>query len=94
MDHVTIDRMHSEINIISLEQCRHVQLLKLMNKISKNDMNLKKKILNTHGNDKVKFKLTTKCSGKYLNSPLHRGSALWDGLKLETQKLSTILEYT
>ena len=41
------------------------------------------------GNDKVKFNLMSKCTGKYLNSPLYRDAALWDelGRNVQDQKI-------
>ena len=37
--------------------------------------------VNTRGNTKKKFKLPSKCTSKYINSPLYRGSVLWDNLE-------------
>ena len=35
-----------------------------------------------------------KCSGKYLGSPLYRGSILWDELEKSTQYLPNVREFT
>ena len=35
----------------------------------------------------------TKCTSKYLNSPLYRGAALWDGLDKNVQDLPTLKEF-
>ena len=43
--------------------------------------------VNTRGNVKTKFKLMTKCSSKYLGSPLYRGATLWDNLDKDIQVL-------
>ena len=47
---------------------------------------MSKSDVNTRGNVKM-FKLMTKCSGKYLGSPLYRGSILWEKLEKATQDL-------
>ena len=41
---------------------------------------IKKHVRVLKANAKIQFKLMIKCSGKYLNSPLYRGSSLWDTL--------------
>ena len=64
------------MKIVSLEQRWQNQLLKLMYRISSNDVYIKESGVNTRGNVKKKFKLMTKCNSKYLNSPLYKGSAL------------------
>ena len=53
----------------------------------------KEKFVNTRGNIKTKFKLMTKCSSKYLNSPLYKGSLLWDSPTVEIQRLPTTLQF-
>ena len=57
-------------------------------------MYIKKNPINTRGNTKTKFKLMTKCTGKYLGSPLYRGSILWDKLEKEVQHLPTIRQFS
>ena len=46
------------------------------------------------GNVKVRFKLMTQCTGKYLKSPIYRGSALWDTLTPEVQRSVTMNVFT
>ena len=94
VDHIAIDRMHYEMGLISLEQRRSIQLLKLMFVRSKKPGNLKIPVRLLRGNSKPKFKLMSKCSGKYINSPLYRGSILWDQLEENIQKSCTIKEFT
>ena len=93
IEHITIDRLHSEMRIVSLEQRRHMQCLNLMYRLSKKEMYIKRTNVNTRGNRKKKFKLMTKCSGKYLGSPLYRGSELWDKLAKSVQDLPTNLKF-
>ena len=94
IDHITIDRMHNEMGLISLEQRRSIQLLKLMYARSKKVECLKMPVRTLRGNCKIKFKLMSKCSGKYMNSPLYRGSILWDQLEESIQKSCTITKFT
>ena len=54
---------------------------------------IKRPVRVLRGNCKVKLKLMTKCTGKYQNSPLYRGSAVWDSLILEVQKSLTVLTF-
>ena len=51
-DHITIDHLHGEMGLISLEQRHNIQLLKLMFVIY-----IKEPVRELRGNDKVKFKL-------------------------------------
>ena len=56
-DHVKIEDLHSRCNIISLEQRRCIQLLQLMNKMSK-DMALRKVFpINTRGSTRIVFNM-------------------------------------
>ena len=50
VDHITIDRLHNEMHLISLEQRRNVQLLKLMFIRSKTPLYIKKAARNLRGN--------------------------------------------
>ena len=86
--------MHNEMKIISLEQRWQCQLLKLMYRLSSNDVYMKKSGVKTRRNVKRKFKLMTKCSSKYLNSPIYKGSILWDNLTVEIQSAPTMLLFT
>ena len=94
IEHITIDRLHFEMRLVSLEQRRQVQCLVLMYRLSKKEMYIKRTNVNTRGNVKIKFKLMTRCSGKYLGSPLYRGSLLWDKLEKEIQNLPSVKQYT
>ena len=50
--------------------------------------------INTRGNIRMKFKLMSKCTSKYLNSPLYRGATLWDRLDKNVQDLPSVKEFT
>ena len=71
-EHVTLERLHAEMNLLSLEQRRHIQLLKLLFirrkepmyvKRGKKKKKKKKPVRNLTGNSRIKFKLMTNCSG-------------------------------
>ena len=66
IEHITIDRLHTEMRIMSIEQRRQFQCLNLMYNLSRNLMYLTECDVNTRGNLKIKFRLMKKCSGKYL----------------------------
>ena len=66
IEHITIDHLHHEMRIISLEQRRQIQCLNLMYRLSRKPSYIKCTNVNTRGNTKIKFKLMTKCTSKYL----------------------------
>ena len=76
--------------VISLEQRRQVQCMKLMYRLSKKTRYIKCTRANTRGTVKTKFKLMSKCTSKYLNSPLYRGANLWDKLDKNVQDIPTL----
>ena len=94
IEHITIERLHHEMKLVSLEQRRHVQCLTLMYRLSKKEVYIKRNNINTRGNVKIKFKLMARCSGKYLGSPLYRGSQLWDNLDKSIQDLPTVKHFS
>ena len=59
-EHITISRLHNEMKIISLEQRRNIQLLKLMYHRSKKDVYMKKHVWLLRANAKIQFKLMSK----------------------------------
>ena len=77
------------MKIVSLEQRRQMQCFNLMYRLSKKEMYIKKPVVHMRGNTKINFKLMTKCSSKYLGSPLFRGATLWDKLDKAVQTLPT-----
>ena len=81
------------MRLVSLEQHRHIQCLVLIYRLSKKEMYIKRSNVNTRRNVKIKFKLMTICSGKYLGSPLYRGSLLWDKLDKGVQDLPNVKQF-
>ena len=57
-------------------------------------MYIKRTNMNTRGNCKIKFRLMSKCTGKYLGSPLYRGSILWDKLDKNVQEMLDVRKFT
>ena len=82
------------MNLISLEQRRNIQLLKSLFVRSKDDKYLKKHVRVLRGNVKLQLKLMSRCSTKYINSPLYRGTVLWDKLLGDEQRSRTIDIFT
>ena len=60
--------------------------MKLLFTRSKDEKNIKKPVRVLRGNSKVKFKVMSRCTGKYLNSPLYRGTVIRDLIPLHVQK--------
>ena len=75
---IRIDRLHSECEILRLEQRRRKQLLRLMYLHSKVEANMKKPERITRAIMKPVFKTASRCTNKYLNSPLYKGTILWN----------------
>ena len=73
LDRIAISRLHSECTILGLEQRSRKQLLRLMYMHSKDEDNIKKSVRITRAVAKLGFKLPTKCTGKYMNSPFYKG---------------------
>ena len=94
LDRITIDRLHSECKILGLEQRRRKQLLRLMYLHSKDDENTKKTVRITRAASKILFKVPTKCTGKYMNSPFYKGKLLWDNLSVEKQCVNNVNQFT
>ena len=67
---------------------------KLDVKLSKKELYIKETDVNTRSNEKIKSKLTSKCSSKYLGSPLYRGSSLWDKLEKNVQELPSTRQFS
>ena len=93
LDRISIDRLHRECTILGLEQRRRKQLLRLMYLHSKVEDNIKKPERVTRAISKIVFKTASKCSGKYLNSPFHKGTILWNNLDTELQRICTVIRF-
>ena len=93
IDHVRIERLHSEAKIQGIEQRGIFQLLKLLFDYSKNVSNLKIPVRPTRAGDKLVFDIPTRCSNVYLRSPLYKGSLIWDTLPEDTQKSASMIQF-
>ena len=85
-----LERMHNEMRLLSLEQRRNIQLLKLLYARSREAAYIKHPACVLRDDVKIRFRLMTKCSGKYLKSPLFRGSVLWDTIATDVQRSVTM----
>ena len=63
-------------------------------RLSRKEPYVQKHDVNTRGNTKIKFRLMTKCSSKYLGSLLYRGTCLWDKLERNVQDLPYIRQFS
>ena len=93
LDRIAITRLHSECTILGLEQRRRKQLLRLMHMHSKDEDNFKKSVRITRAVVKLGFKLPTKCTGKYMNSPFYKGTLLWDRLSPDLQRVNNVDQF-
>ena len=85
IDHEILYRKMHKAGFGNLEQRRCIQLLSLMYKISKNNVNRAIGPRNTRQNVKYVFRKDTKIGTKYLNSPFFKGCKIWDTLSKEIQ---------
>ena len=93
IDHVRIERLHTEAKIQSVEQRCIFQLLKLIFDYSKDPSNIKIPVRPTRAGAKIVFDIPTRCSTTYLRSPLYKGSLIWDILSEATQRLATMNQF-
>ena len=93
VDHVRIEYLHTEAKIQSIEQRGIFQLLKLIFDYSKNPSNLKIPVRQTRAGTKIVFDIPTRCSNTFLQSPLYKGSQIWDTLSENTQKVTTVTQF-
>ena len=94
IDHVTIERLHEEANLQSLEQRRLFQALKLIYGCSKKVDYLKITANRTRAESKIVFDVPDKCTNKYLNSPFYKGVHIWNSLLEPIQRSDTIDVFT
>ena len=92
-DRIKIEDLHVKCNIISLEQCRRIQLLMIMYKKSK-DLDLHKKFArNTRVSDRIVFKTDQFEGTLYKRSPYFIGSKMWDSLSKADIDLPDIFSF-
>ena len=90
VDHVTIERLHEEANLQSLEQRRKFQLLKLLYDYSKDVRYLKVTRDRTRAEAKIVFDIPDRCTTRFLNSPFYRGTQIWNALPENVQRAANI----
>ena len=94
LDRIQIDRLHHECTIIGLEQRQCRQLLRLMYLHSKVEDNITMPKRVTRAFSNIVFKTSTRCTGKYLNSPFYKGTTLvWNNLDLELQRICNVKHF-
>ena len=84
LDRITKDRLHSECKILGLEQRRR----------KRDDENTKKTVRRTRAASKILFKVPTKGTGKYMNSPFYKGKFLWGNLSVEKQCVNNVDQFS
>ena len=92
-DHVSIEQLHREAKLQSVEQRCLFHLLKILYSYSKSVDHVKPARRLTRAGNKIVFKLPTRCSERYLNSPLYVGAKIWDNLHEDTQRLASIDQF-
>ena len=88
-DHITIEQLHTEAKLQSLEQRRIMQLLSLMCDCSRNKEYIRTPRDRTRANRKVVFDVPAKCSTKFLNSSFYKGIHYWNLLENNVQRAAT-----
>ena len=58
------------------------------------EKNGKRSICVTRADNEIVFKTATKCTGKYQNSPFHKGTQMWNVLNEDVQKSCNVLRFT
>ena len=92
-DHVSIEQLHREAKLQSVEQHCLFHLLKILYNYSKSVDHVKPDRRLIRAGNKIVFKLPTRCSERYLNSPLYVGAKIWDNLHEDTQRLASIDQF-
>ena len=92
-DHVRIERLHLEARMQGIEQRCIFQLLKLLFVYSKDISNLKIPARPTRAGAKIVLDIPAGCSNTYLQSPLYKGSLIWDTLPENTQRAATVNQF-
>ena len=90
-DKISVRKMHTEANLLSLDQRREIQLLSLM--YNHSTCNNVRKVVNCDVQREVLFILDTERYNtvKYKHSPFHKGAKLWDVLPVDTINSDTYI---
>ena len=89
-DRVSIEELHANCKIVSLEQRRRKQLLGLMFLLSKDETFLH---VTDRNANRITFKLPAKINPVYEHSPYYIGTKLWNELAQVTQESTSIVEF-
>ena len=92
-DKVSIEELHGKCKIISLEQLRRNQLLRLMYLLSKDKDFLHVPGRLTRNANRIMFKVQTKINPVYERSPYYIGTQLWNELPRSMQESACIFEF-
>ena len=92
-DRISIAKLHAKCKIVSLEQRRRKQLLRLMFLLSKDKKFIKVPGRLTRAANKIVFKVPTKILPVYERSPYYIGTLLWNELSQATQESNYIVEF-
>ena len=76
-DKLSILNMHIKANLLSLEQRRTMQLLRLMYMHKSNPVNLLHLVRNTRAANRDQFYVEQYSNCKYKNSPFYKGVEIW-----------------
>ena len=87
---VSVELLHKNAKLVSLEQRRCKQLLSLLYKMSKDQVNIVVPARNTRRQDRIVFRIDNKIGTKYACSPYYKGTKIWDTLPKEIQDADSI----
>ena len=92
-DKISIEKLHEKYKIISLEQRRRKQLLRLMYSLSKDEKYLHVLGQLTRNANRISFKVPTRITHVYEHSPYYIGTVLWNSLPQAVQESNSIFEF-
>ena len=92
-DKVSIETLHAKCKLISLEQRRSKQLLRLIYLLSKGEKFLHMPGRLTRNANKIIFKVPTRITPLYGCSPYYMGTMLWNALPQATQESNSKFEF-
>ena len=90
---ISIECLHKECKIISIEHRIQKQLLWLMFLLSKSEKYLRTNRRNTQSANKLNFKGPNKITHVYEHSPYYVGTKVWDALPETIQKLDNVYSF-
>ena len=93
LDKVSISVLHNSIKLLSLEQRKQIQVLKLMYSHARKGKSRAITNVNTRSQTKYVFKTEIKIGKKYEKSPFYLGTRLWNSLDKETQESDSIYSF-